>query len=134
MLAATTCRLNPVHQNDEDLWDSFERDFRRSFTNTARTQNTQHKLMALKMKGDKLDTYIAKFDHLSLEASWEPNAKGTTILFCKGLKPQLHHAILKKIQPQPITIIEWQEAMHNQHELWAKVKSALGFKGDWRQC
>jgi Retrotransposon gag protein len=99
MLATTTRRIDPVHQNNEALWDSFKRDFRRAFTDTARTQNAQHKLMALKMKGDKLDVYIAKFDHLSLEARWEPNAKGTTILFCKGLKPQLHHAILKRVQP-----------------------------------
>jgi hypothetical protein len=55
--------------------------------------------MALKMKGDNLDGYIAEFDHLSLEAGWEPNVKGTTILFCKGLKTLLHCAILEKVQP-----------------------------------
>jgi hypothetical protein len=66
---------------------------------TTRTQNAQHKLMALKMKNANLDGYIAKFDHLSLEAGWEPNAKGMTILFRKGLTPPLHCTILEKVQP-----------------------------------
>jgi Retrotransposon gag protein len=75
MLAMTTHRNAPIDQNDEELWCTFERDFRRAFTDTARTQTAQHKLMALKMKNTDLDGYIAEFDHLSLEARWELNAK-----------------------------------------------------------
>jgi hypothetical protein len=100
---------------------------------TARMQNAQHKLMALKMKNADLDGYIAKFNHLSLEARWELNTKGTTILFHKGMTPPLHHAILEKVQLQPVTMIEWQDTTRSQHELWAEVKSALGFESDWHQ-
>jgi Retrotransposon gag protein len=134
MLAMTTHHNAPINQNNEDLWRTFKRDFWRAFTDTARTQNAQHKLMALKMKNANLDGYIAKFDHLSLEAGWEPNAKGITILFCKGLTPSLHCAILEKVQPWPVTMIKWQDAMCSQHKLWAKVKSALRFKRNWHWC
>jgi hypothetical protein len=109
MLAMTTHHNAPINQNNEELWCTFERDFWRAFTDTARTQNAQHKLMALKIKNANLNGYIAKFNHLSLEAGWEPNAKGITILFCKGLTPSLHHAILEKVQPWPVTMIKWQD-------------------------
>ena len=61
-----------------------------------KVQNAHQKLMHVKMKGDALDDYIAKFQHLRALAGWGEDDTGTLMLFKQGLTPGLHKAILEK--------------------------------------
>lgn len=55
----------PVNnQDNQDLWVWFVRAFRTTFTDTTRSEEALSKLLAIKMQGEDLDTYIATFDHL----------------------------------------------------------------------
>ena len=54
-------------------------------------------LMHVKMKGDALYDYIAKFQHLCTLAGWGEDDAGTLMLFKQGLMPGLHKAILEKM-------------------------------------
>ena len=82
MIEQTALRVNrnvnnvppilPVNnRDDQDLWIWFVRAFRTAFTNTTRSEDALSKLLAIKMQGDDLDTYIATFDHLRDVAQWE---------------------------------------------------------------
>ena len=55
---------NGIDPGDERLWAMFVRDFETAFTDITKVQNTHHKLMNIKMKGDALDDYIVEFQHL----------------------------------------------------------------------
>jgi hypothetical protein len=52
------------------------------------------KLLALKMQGNDLDTYIATFDHLWDTAGWEIDSQGMILLFRRGLHPALAQAVI----------------------------------------
>jgi hypothetical protein len=52
----------------EGLWNEFEKDFNRAFTDTTSKQDAYVKLKTLKMEGDKLDNYIAAHENLVLHA------------------------------------------------------------------
>ena len=60
-----------ANQNDDALWDWFVVAFRAAWTDTARSEEALTKLLAIKMQGGDLDTYIATFDHLHAVAEWE---------------------------------------------------------------
>ena len=82
MIEQTALRVNgnannvppilPVNnRDDQDLWIWFVRAFRTAFTDTTRSEDALSKLLAIKMQGEDLDTYIATFDHLRDVAQWE---------------------------------------------------------------
>jgi len=57
----TTRAQNPIDRNDPNLWNDFNTRFTNAYTDTAKKQTAQQKLMALKMYQDDLDTYISMF-------------------------------------------------------------------------
>jgi hypothetical protein len=59
------------------------------FTDTTQSEDTLSKLLAIKMQGEDLDTYIATFDHLRDVAQWERDSQGTILLFRRELNPAL---------------------------------------------
>jgi hypothetical protein len=64
--------IAPVnHRDDIALWHWFVRAFKTAFTDTTRSEDALSKLLAIKMQGEDLDTYIATFDHLRAVAQWE---------------------------------------------------------------
>ena len=82
MIEQTALRVNgnvnnvppipPVNnRDDQDLWIWFVRVFRTAFTDTTQSEDALSKLLAIKMQGEDLDTYIATFDHLRDVAQWE---------------------------------------------------------------
>jgi hypothetical protein len=110
---------------DEQLWETFEREFRSAFTDTTKKANAHQKLLQCKMKGDDLDTYVAEFEHWRALAGWGPDDVGTITQFRRGLRDPLHRAILEKTTPRPTTMRGWQDAARTQHELWAEIKSSM---------
>jgi hypothetical protein len=52
------------HRDDIALWHWFVRAFKTAFTDTTQSEDALSKLLAIKMQGEDLDTYITTFDHL----------------------------------------------------------------------
>ena len=82
MIEQTALRVNgnannvppilPVNnRDDQDLWIWFVWAFRTVFTDTTQSEDALSKLLAIKMQGEDLDTYIMTFDHLRDVAQWE---------------------------------------------------------------
>jgi hypothetical protein len=122
----TTRQHNPIAHQDPRLWDIFEAEFRRAFTDTTREQNTYKKLVALKMTGGDLDTYITDFEKLAQDAGYALNEKGALILFRKGLPWGLHKAVVDKVNLAPVTIDQWQQAVRQQQVAYADWRALMG--------
>jgi hypothetical protein len=122
----TTRQHNPIMLQDPRLWDIFEAEFWRAFTDTARKQNAYKKLVALKMTAGDLDTYIADFEKLAQEAGYCLDKKGALILFRRGLLYGLHKVVVDKMHPVPITIDQWQQAARQQQVTYADWKALMG--------
>jgi hypothetical protein len=103
----------------------FKQTFQMSFIDTTKKQNVHQRLLALKMKQDALDDYVAEFEHLCVEAGWGRNNAGTIMIFKQGLTKGLHKAVLEKTQPCPTSLTEWENAARTQHALWAEVKASM---------
>jgi hypothetical protein len=121
-----TRQHKPIAHQDPRLWDIFEAEFQRAFTDTAREQNAYKKLVALKMTGGDLDTYITDFENLAQDAGYALNEKGALILFRKGLPFGLHKAVVDKAHPAPVTIDQWQQAARQQQVAYADWKALMG--------
>jgi hypothetical protein len=100
----TNRQHNLIAHQDPRLWDIFKAEFCRAFTDTAREQNVYKKLVALKMTGGDLDTYIADFKKLVQDAGYHLDEKGALILFRRGLPYRLHKVIADKTHPAPVMI------------------------------
>jgi Retrotransposon gag protein len=57
-----------LHPDDEALWTTFEQRFKDTYTDSNKKREAYNKLMALKMIGGDIDTYIATFDNLLAKA------------------------------------------------------------------
>ena len=55
---------NGVAENDEALWNTFEQHFQSAFIDTTKKEDALTTMLALQMKGDDLNTYLATFEHL----------------------------------------------------------------------
>jgi hypothetical protein len=134
----TTRQHNPIAPQDPRLWDIFEAEFQRAFMDTAREQNVYKKLVALKMTGGDLDTYITDFEKLAQDAGYCLDEKGALIPFRRGLPYGLHKAIADKMHPAPVTIDQWQQAARQQQVAYAEWKALMGdvprVSQDHRQC
>ena len=68
-------RLSPAGgftRDQEILWTDFRNTFTAAFTNTTEGQRAVTALHDLKMKGDDLDTYVARFHALARKAGTPP--------------------------------------------------------------
>jgi hypothetical protein len=122
----TNRQHNPIAPQDPRLWNIFEGEFQRAFTDTAREQNAYKKLVVLKMTGGDLNTYIVDFEKLAEDAGYSLNEKGALILFRKGLPYGLHKAIVDKMHPAPVTIDQWQQAARQQQVAYTEWKALMG--------
>ena len=72
---------NPIPKAEEVLWTDWIAAFKAAYTDTAIKQNSYRDMRNLKMKGDRLDDYIARFKHLATEAGFPLNDPGTLEIF-----------------------------------------------------
>jgi len=116
--------IHPIAQADEVLWDEFKDAFKNSFTDTTSEQWAYQQLMNLRMKGDDLDTYIAKFANLAVKAKYDINHKATVDLFYKRLKPELLRACLNRATP-PDTMQEWLAAVKDEQRKDYRIQGIM---------
>ena len=121
----TTRAQNPIDRNDPQLWTDFNNAFTAAYTDTAKKQTTQQKLMALKMYKDDLDTYISTFTHLCKQSNYDRNAEGTMHLFAQGLKCELLQAILYGSGAIPDTIDARENAARDEMKKHAYRQTVL---------
>jgi len=121
----TTRAQNPIDRNDPDLWNNFNNRFTNMYTDTAKKQTAQQKLMALKMYQDDLDTYISTFKNLCNQASYNITTEGTMHLFAQGLKQKLLEAILYRQGGIPTTINEWETTARDEMKKHAYRQTML---------
>ena len=63
----------------------FKADFRSTFTDTTKEQDTYNKLMVLQMQGNDVDSYIASFNNLIEQSGWSLADRGALEKFKHGL-------------------------------------------------
>jgi hypothetical protein len=121
-------RNNPAthHPSNEVLWTDFIRDFKQAYTHTAAKETAYARLKVLKMEGDDIDGYIAKFEDLVAQAEWERTASGTVEVFKRGLPYWLAFRILNNRNFVPIGMEGWQHAAREEIERAALITATLG--------
>jgi Retrotransposon gag protein len=77
-------RLNPA-QNVPLLWDHFLQEFDRQYMDSTREDRARKELSELTMKDYDIDTYIAKFEELSRQASYTIGNQESIQRFEEGL-------------------------------------------------
>jgi hypothetical protein len=96
---------------DEVLWAVFEQDFRNAFTDSQKQLTAHQKFLKVKMQGNMLDKFIAKFEHLRSEAGWSTNDISTITQFQCGLNTRLLKAIVQHVCLCLRTLHEWFDAV-----------------------
>jgi hypothetical protein len=119
-------RLSPAGgftQDQEILWTDFRNTFTTAFTNTTERQRAVTTLHDLKMKGDDLNTYIARFRALARKAGHPLDNPGTMDNFARGLKKGLLMAILTRWNQVPTTFQEWVMAATDEEQKFTTLIS-----------
>jgi hypothetical protein len=83
------------------LWNTIERAFKRNFADTLEQENAQAILKkGIKMVGEDLDGYIAKFELLARQARYHVDNAQTLDIFAQGLPNALYADTYKLDDPQ----------------------------------
>jgi len=126
MVAAATKVYNRIYlEMDKWLWTKWKTAFTTAFTDTASAEQAYADLTKLEMRGNKIDEYIATFEHLREKAGWECAAYGMLEMFKKGLLRQLHWTILQW-DPMLTNIDKWILAAWHEIQRWCMILASLG--------
>jgi hypothetical protein len=109
----TTHWSNPIAKNDEDLWDNLISAFKNAFAHMGQMEQARMDLAKLKMEGNQVDEYIAKFENLLQKADIPQTEVGSIQKFKDGLQQEILQAVLNK-ETWPITIDQWEEAARHK--------------------
>jgi hypothetical protein len=105
-------------EEDEELWQGFEKRFKRAYISSMAKENAYVKLQSLKMKGDQLDEYIVNFSTLIRELGWDHDSKISCHNFREGLPTPLACDIMK-MEGIPETLTGWIRLVQKYHSCWA---------------
>jgi hypothetical protein len=105
-------------KDDEELWQEFEKRYKRAYISSTAKENAYVKLQSLKMKGDQLDEYIADFSTLIRELGWDHDSEISCHNFHKGLPVPLARDIIK-MEGIPETLTKWVKLAQKYHSRWA---------------
>jgi len=109
---------------DRSLWDDFEANFRRAYTDQDTKLMAYSKLNELKMMGSDIDSYITEFDHLIDEAGYSKQDIGVMQKFKEGLQPSLIREILTHVVPAPTTLAAWRQKARERQTVYKELKNA----------
>jgi hypothetical protein len=113
-----------VHPNDQTLWNTIERAFKRNFADTLEQENAQAILKkGIKMVGEDLDGYIAKFELLARQARYHVDNAQTLDIFTQGLPNALYADTYKLDDPQDYD--EWKRRLLQRQRQFIHVKTRL---------
>ena len=109
---------NPVPKTEEVFWTDWIAAFKAAYTDTAIKQNSYRDMRNLKMKGDRLDDYIARFKHLAIEAGFPLDDPGTLEIFVSKFPIHLLTTILSRgdnvFNPDTATFAQWSTQVRNE--------------------
>jgi hypothetical protein len=84
-----------VRPEDERLWTHMFQSFRRQYADNQEQEQAENLLQrGIRMQGEDLDTYIAKYEGLVLEAGFNLRDRLCLKMFTNGLPHDLYHDIL----------------------------------------
>jgi len=94
----------------ESHWRDFEKAFKDTFTDIAKSVKAENDLKSLKMTSGHIDSYIATFMKLLKMAGYTETEHGSLELFKKGLPARLNIQIINNSVAPPSTLRGWIEA------------------------
>src|ERR1700747_1240330 len=132
MLLEEKVTVQNRNPNDENLWQEFDRDFRRAWTDTLQAQRADMDIRCLSMKDLALDDYTSTFEHLVRKAGWTRDDQNTVTEFVQGLQRWL---ALKLIGRTPLLdkhqLTPWIEAAREELTLNKEQNAMVG--GLWKE-
>src|ERR1700747_2468494 len=101
--------------NDENLWQEFDQNFRRAWTDTSQAQRADMDIRRLSMKDMGLDDYTSKFEHLVRKAGWTRDDQNTVTEFVQGLQRWLALKLIGRAPPlDKHQLTPWIEAAREE--------------------
>ena len=98
--------------------------FRRNFTDTLEQEHAQAILKrGIKMQGENMDDYIARFEHLAHQARYHLDNPQTLDLFTQGLPDVLYMKIYELDDPQDYE--QWKQCALDRQQQFIHVKAHL---------
>jgi hypothetical protein len=114
--------------NSERYWNEIRTAFQNSFQDTASRERAEDKLRHLAFIPGDVDTFIAQFETLALEATYGLNAQPTLSLFASKLPFRMMDHIYKVARPQDFA--QWTEAVCQYHQDNTAVQNIRGIYED----
>jgi len=98
--------------DDEEIWDTFESDFKHTFEDKSQKADGMLRLQNLSMATEKgLEEYISTFDAILTEIRWEHNQPGTVRLFKDRLDMWISRRMhLQDTWPDEDDLDGWEKA------------------------
>jgi hypothetical protein len=113
---------------NERYWNEIRTAFQASFQDTASRERAEDKLHHLAFIPGDVDMFIAQFESLALEATYELNAKPTMSLLASKLPFKMMDHIYKVAHPQDFQ--QWTDAVHQYHQDNTAVQNIWGIYED----
>jgi hypothetical protein len=116
-------RVHGWDQNDQQLWNQFEGDFRAAFMDMDAKLTALQKFHELKMVGDDIDSYIANFNRLREESRYRESDLGAIIKFKDGLQSKLLHEVITHCVPALATLHDWKQKARERQTVYKELKN-----------
>jgi hypothetical protein len=113
---------------DEHYWNEIRIAFQASFQDTTSRERAEDKLCHLAFIPGDMDMFIAQFESLALEATYELNAKPTMSLFASKLPFKMMDHVYKVARPQDFQ--QWTDAVCQYHQDNTAVQNIRGIYED----
>ncbi len=113
-----------IANTDERLWSEVVASFQRCFANSLTKEKAQSVLQdSIKMKGEDIDSYIAKFEEVVRMAEYRFDVPQTIETFTEGLPTGLYQKVLEFNQPHSYK--QWKQAAIDQQQTYMHMKARL---------
>jgi len=114
-----------IPEADKAHWTTFETNFKNTFTNTNKKNDTYRELQKLR-HSDDLDTFIARFKQLVTAAELDIDSHGVIELFKQGVKHMLIRNVLTATDYDPnatYTFAEMEKRVCDSHLRWTNSQA-----------
>ena len=114
--------------NDEFYWQQISNWFQGAFQDSGARERAEDKLRHLSFTPNDVDTFMAQFEMLAEEATYQLDAKPTITLFASKLPLHMVNHIYKVVRP--ITFAQWADAVRQYHQDNLAVQNLRGLHED----